>query len=69
MLDRWGGTAALGCGFARDQRLNSLVTGKITGNFFSRSRKAAWIAGFREGHAQEQGINREFKKLRDLVIG
>src|SRR5262249_49645782 len=39
---------------------NSLRTGKITGNFFSRSRKAGWIAGFCERCVQEQGINREF---------
>jgi hypothetical protein len=36
------------------------ITGKITGNFFWRAQKAAWIAGFREGHASKQGINREF---------
>jgi hypothetical protein len=29
--------------------------------FFWVCRKAAWIAGFRELHAQEQGINREFR--------
>jgi hypothetical protein len=35
------------------------ITGKITGNIFFRLRNAAWIAGFRDRHAQEQGINRE----------
>jgi hypothetical protein len=38
---------------------NFQETGKITGNFFSRARKAAWIAGFRDLNAQKQGINRE----------
>jgi hypothetical protein len=41
------------------------ITGKITGNFFRGSGKAAWIAGFLEGHAQKQGINREFNPSRE----
>jgi len=44
---------------ARSPLTNSLVTGKITGKFFLASRKAAWIAGFRNFNVQKQGINRE----------
>jgi hypothetical protein len=44
-----------GCGV-----INFPITGKKTGNFFERTRKLAWIAGFRDTHVQKQGINREF---------
>ena len=43
--------------------LNSLVTGKITGNYFCLARKAPWIAGFVNVNAQKQGINREYVDL------
>jgi hypothetical protein len=48
------------------QHLNFRITGKITGKFFARARKLAWIAGFSKSNAQKQRINRELGRIEGL---
>src|SRR5689334_11199773 len=46
--------------------LISVITGKRTGNFFCRTQKRAWIAGFSDFNGAKQGINREKSRVTSL---
>jgi hypothetical protein len=56
--------AQYGLKFQASETANFPITGKKTGNFCSHSLNHAPIAGFRDTHAPEQGINREFTGIR-----